>query len=99
MDEKLVETVARGMCREDHPCWSIVGEIMGQPDYPAGHEGDAAYLTQAGRHRRNARAVIPIVLEEAAKVADSADNQSNGPTKSFVARSIAARIRAMGGEE
>lgn len=77
MDEKLVEKVAEVLARR--------------------HSKEALYAYRAaadsGYWNASARAVIPIVLEEAAKVADSAVNKLNGPEKSGMARSIAARIR------
>ena len=54
----LTERVARVMCRERHPCWSIVAEIF-----------ETDHDRQATEFRDYARAAIRIALHEAAKVA------------------------------
>ena len=59
MSDELVEAVARAMCRERHPCWSIVGEI-----FERDHDGQA---TEFRDYARAAIALIrPATLEEAA---------------------------------
>ena len=64
MSEELVEAVARAMCRDRHPCWSIVGEI-----FERDHDGQA---TEFRGYARAAIALIrPATLEEAAKVAEA----------------------------
>jgi hypothetical protein len=59
MSDDMVERVAREMCRERHPCWSIVSEIF-----------ETDYDRQATEFRDYARAAIAIALEEAARVAE-----------------------------
>lgn len=55
----LIERMAKAMCHFHNPCWSMTSEIMdGQPDYKAGHEGDAAFITPAGHYRGQARAAL-----------------------------------------
>jgi hypothetical protein len=67
-DPETTERVARAMCREANPCWSIVGEIMAAPDYKEGREGDAGGMTWAGYWRMLARAAIfEINLKETGK--------------------------------
>ncbi len=73
MNNELVEAVARAMCRERHPCWSIVGEI-----FERDHDGQA---TEFRDYARAAIALIrPAVLEEAAdavgEVGDCAEAQA-----------------------
>lgn len=36
--ETPIEAVARAICQSDHPCNSIVNEIMAQPSYKDGRE-------------------------------------------------------------
>jgi hypothetical protein len=80
MSDDLVERVARAMCRERHPCWSIVSEIF-----------ETDYDRQATEFRDYARAAIAIALEEAARVADRYEI----PMCETSASHIAAAIRAM----
>lgn len=74
--EMLVEKVARAMCRERHPCWSIVGEIF-----------ERDYERQATEFRNYAITAVKLVLEEAAKVADTCRHGTE-----------AASIRALKGD-
>ena len=53
----LVERVARALCRERHPCWSIVAEIF-----------ETDHDRQATEFRDYANAAIDLVMEEAARV-------------------------------
>lgn len=59
----MIEKVARAICRSDHPCWSMVNEIMDMPSYAPGHEGDAGAITIAGVYRQRARAAIEAIFD------------------------------------
>lgn len=58
-----VERMARAICRADHPCWSMVNEIMDMPSYRDGREGDAGALTHAGVYRERAQAALKSIRE------------------------------------
>lgn len=58
-----IEAVARAICYSDHPCNSIVGEIMEKPSYVDGREGDAHAITNAGVYRERAKAAITTLAE------------------------------------
>ena len=90
MDD-LVERTAREMCRVNGINPDEIGLGMGGPH---GMPKDSTYpLWQAWE--RLARAIIPMVLEEAAKVADRHDT-GDMRREDMEARRIAAAIRAMG---
>jgi hypothetical protein len=77
--DDLVERVARAMCRERHPCWSIVSEIF-----------ETDHDRQATEFRDYARAAIAIALEEAAK---QFDEMWGGITPDEAAAAIRAMIK------
>lgn len=60
-DPILLDAVAFAMCREVNPCTSMAQEIMSQPDYHAGREGDASAMTLAGYFRNLAGAALRAV--------------------------------------
>jgi hypothetical protein len=61
--DELVERMARAMCRERHPCWSIVSEI-----FERDHDGQA---TEFRDYARAALAVArPFIRAEALEEAE-----------------------------
>lgn len=81
-----VEHMARAICRADHPCWSMVNEIMDMPSYRDGREGDAGALTHAGVYRERAQAALKAIREpskamiEAGRIPTREIDLGNGTT-------------------
>jgi hypothetical protein len=105
-EPEQIEAVARAMCHERHPCWSIVWEI-----FETDHDGQATeFLNYAAVAINTMRQSIRAeALEEAAKVADgyhrtkevTRDLMDDGHITTTTVRSladplkIAAAIRAL----
>jgi hypothetical protein len=83
MNDDLTERVARVMCRERHPCWSIVSEIF-----------ETDHDRQATEFRDYARAAIAIALEKAARVVTE-HYQELSTEHRLLLLNRAAAIRAM----
>lgn len=84
----LVEQVARAMCGKD-----VEWRDCATPCMQAGHCASDGYEAFV----RDARAIIPIVLEAAAKVAEQAANERSAhPEYNMGCWDAAAAIRALG---